>query len=315
MVAIETVAAGPACAWQSSIDEFAAELRRRALAQHSERAYLSDARQLAQWCIEREITPDTLDTKSLRRYVASLSQAGSAPTTVARKLASIRALLDSERRCGRREENPADLISAPKRPKPLPDHVGSNDIARLLDSIPASTPLQLRDRALFELAYASGLRAEELVNLNLGDVDFDSERVRVFGKGSKVRVVPVGEVALSVLDSYLAKGRSALVVRSVPEVDDGPLFLSKTGRRLSTSDVRRRLHAWATAAQAQVPKLTGLHPHALRHSFATHLLEGGADLRVIQELLGHSTISTTQVYTRIDSARLRAAYSQAHPRA
>jgi integrase/recombinase XerC/integrase/recombinase XerD len=180
----------------------------------------------------------------------------------------------------------------------------------LLDRIPATTPLELRDRALFELAYASGLRAEELVSLELGSIDFDAETVRVEGKGGKTRIVPAGEYALRAIERYLARGRPAL------EVDGGSsLFLSKSGRRLGTSDVRRRLRTWARAAVAHAPALADAHPHALRHSFATHLLEGGADLRAIQELLGHATISTTQVYTRVESARLRSAYANAHPRA
>jgi site-specific recombinase XerD len=134
--------------------------------------------------------------------------------------------------------------------------------------------------------------------------------VRVHGKGDKTRLVPAGEHALRAIERYLAKGRPALVA-----ADEAALFLSKSGRRLSTSDVRRRLRAWARHAAARAPALADAHPHALRHSFATHLLEGGADLRAIQELLGHATISTTQVYTRVESARLRSAYAQAHPRA
>ena len=183
-------------------------------------------------------------------------------------------------------------------------------MAALLDRIPATDPLALRDRAAFELAYASGLRAEELTTLSLDSVDFDSECVRVEGKGGKTRLVPVGEPALRALERYLQRGRPALV-----GADEPALFLSKSGRRLNTSDVRRRLRTWARRAATAAPAIVDAHPHALRHSFATHLLEGGADLRSIQELLGHATISTTQVYTRVESARLRSAYARAHPRA
>ncbi|HET6864605.1 MAG TPA: tyrosine-type recombinase/integrase, partial [Solirubrobacteraceae bacterium] len=184
-------------------------------------------------------------------------------------------------------------------------------VSALLDSIPGATPLELRDRALFELAYACGLRAEELVSLDLESLDFDAESVRVEGKGGKTRLVPLGEHARQALERYLARARPLLERTG----GDPALFLSKSGRRLSTSDVRRRLSGWATRAVARSPGLSRAHPHALRHSFATHLLDGGADLRAIQELLGHATISTTQVYTRVESARLRSTYSRAHPRA
>jgi integrase/recombinase XerC/integrase/recombinase XerD len=186
------------------------------------------------------------------------------------------------------------------------------EVAALLDSIPAATPLELRDRAVFELAYACGLRAEELVSLDRESLDFDAETVRVEGKGGKTRLVPVGEHARVALERYLARARPLLAAEGH---GDPALFLSKSGRRLSTSDVRRRLTGWARRAVARSPALAEAHPHALRHSFATHLLDGGADLRAIQELLGHATISTTQVYTRVESARLRSTYSRAHPRA
>ena len=197
--------------------------------------------------------------------------------------------------------------AAPRKAQKLPQVLKPAEVAALLDRIPADTALALRDRALFELAYASGLRAEELVTLDVESVDFDGELVRVEGKGSKTRFVPAGEHALRSIAAYLERGRPALQGAD----PDPALFLSKSGRRLSTSDIRRRLRVWARHASAQ----TGVHPHALRHSFATHLLEGGADLRAIQEMLGHASISTTQVYTRVESARLRAAYAKSHPRA
>jgi integrase/recombinase XerC/integrase/recombinase XerD len=240
---------------------------------------------------------------------------------VARKLASLRALFRVQVELGARTENPADLLSSPKRPQNLPHVLKPSEVAALLDRIPATTPLETRDRALFELAYASGLRAEELVSLDVESVDFDSESVRVEGKGGKTRIVPAGEYALAALEAYLSRARPAL------ELDRGererkPLFLSRSGRRLGTSDVRRRLRTWARQAAAQASAYPGsaaalsqAHPHALRHSFATHLLEGGADVRAIQELLGHASVSTTQVYTRVESRRLRSAYARAHPRA
>jgi len=210
--------------------------------------------------------------------------------------------------------------------------LSAREAQRLLDRIPAGGPLELRDRALFELAYACGLRAEELVSLRTADVDHDGEQLRVEGKGRKTRFVPVGEPAMAAVRLYLERARPELAPapgRSAGAGAVGPthpprgtarpggparqdaLFLSKSGRPLGTSDVRRRLRTWA--ARAGLP--AGYSPHALRHSFATHLLDGGADLRTIQELLGHASVSSTQIYTRVESARLRIAYARSHPRA
>ncbi len=302
-------------AWQRVLSALEDDLRRRAVANNTAHAYRLDGLQLARWATAAGIEPGEVQVRSLRRYLASLSEQGQAPTTVARKLAAIRALFRVQVSLGEREENPADLLSAPKRPQRLPHVLKQKEVATLLDRIPATTPLEQRDRALFELAYAAGLRAEELVSLDVGSVDFDAECVRVEGKGGKTRLVPVGEHALAQLARYLERARPALRSEHIDDRSQTALFISKSGRRLGTSDVRRRLRAWARAAAGHAPGLAGTHPHALRHSFATHLLEGGADLRSIQELLGHSTISTTQVYTRVESARLRSAYSRAHPRA
>jgi site-specific recombinase XerD len=303
-------------AWELALDELRADLRRRAVSENTVVAYMNDSRQLARWASANDLEPRAVDLKTLRRYVAALSARGQAPSTVARKLAAVRALFRVQTQLGRMQQNPADLVTAPKRPKTLPRVLKLEEVELLLDRIPAMTPLEQRDRALLELAYSSGLRAEELVRLEVGAVDFDAETVRVEGKGGKTRLVPVGEHALAAIAGYLERSRPALrTERAAASADHEPLFLSKTGRRLSTSDVRRRLRTWTRLAKAQAPALAQAHPHTLRHSFATHLLEGGADLRSIQELLGHATISTTQVYTRVESVRLRAAYARAHPRA
>ncbi len=296
--------------WQAALDAFDADLRRRAVAGKTQRAYAIDTHQFARWAVERGLAPEAIDVRGLRRYVASLTEAGQAPTTVARKLAALRGLFRHQVSVGARSENPAELLSSPKRSQRLPRVLKAAEVAALLDRIPQTGPLQVRDRALFELAYACGLRAEELVTLDVSSVDFDAETVRVEGKGDKTRLVPAGEHALAALERYLARARPALTVD-----DAQALFLSKSGRRLGTSDVRRRLRTWARLAARSAPALGDAHPHALRHSFATHLLEGGADLRAIQELLGHASISTTQVYTRVESARLRQAYVSSHPRA
>jgi site-specific recombinase XerD len=293
--------------WRVALRTFDADLRRRAAAERTRKAYGTDAAELAAWATAHGLAPAEVGYPVLRRWAAHLSQKGAAPSTLARKLASVRALFRTLVEHGVLDANPADLLPAPKQPRNLPRTLKPAEVARLLERIPAATPLEQRDRALFELAYACGLRAEEIVDLDLGSIEFDAEQIRIEGKGGKTRFVPVGEPALRAVAAYLERGRPAL------EAGDGDpaLFLSKSGRRLCTSDVRRRLRAWARHASAQA----GVHPHALRHSFATHLLEGGADLRAIQALLGHASISTTQVYTRVESARLRAAYARSHPRA
>jgi integrase/recombinase XerC/integrase/recombinase XerD len=323
---IAAVNAEISAAWQTALEALADDLKRRAVSANTAHAYGLDAGQLARWATARETDPATIDVRTLRRYMASLSEQGKAPTTIARKLAAARALFRVLVSLGMREDNPAELLGAPKRPQRLPHVLRADEVAALLDRIPATTPLEVRDRAVFELAYASGLRAEELVSLNVDAVEFDAEAVRIEGKGGKTRIVPVGEQALAAIARYLERARPALsgelrgrpgmtAGAGVPTIGPQPLFLSKSGRRLSTSDIRRRLRTWARAVEGAVPALADAHPHALRHSFATHLLDGGADLRSIQELLGHATISTTQVYTRVESARLRSAYARAHPRA
>lgn len=294
-------------AWTEALRLFENDLVRRGAAVRTRRAYGFDCTQFALWCTQSGFEPTDVTTKVLRRYAAALGERDVVPATVARKLAALRALYRTLREHGVMPANPADLVPAPKKPSKLPRVLKADEVAALLDRIPQTTPLDVRDRALFELAYACGLRAEELVNLEVHSMDFDAEEVRVEGKGGKTRIVPVGEAAVRALTRYVERARPALQTdRTEPA-----LFLSKSGRRLSTSDVRRRLRVWSRRAALQ----GGAHPHALRHSFATHLLDGGADLRAIQEMLGHSSISTTQIYTRVESARLKSAYAAAHPRA
>jgi site-specific recombinase XerD len=297
----------PSAAWAEALRLFDADLRRRGMAEKTRRAYGVDLGQFALWCTAQSIEPVQVTPRTLRRYAALLSDRRNVAATVARKLASLRAFYRVLREHGLLAQNPADLMPAPKRPSSLPKVLRPDEMAALLERIPASTPLEVRDRAIFEVAYACGLRAEEIVDLDVPSVDFDGEELRVEGKGAKTRIVPVGEPALRALARYLERARPALAM----EPRETALFLSKSGRRLSTSDVRRRLRVWARHAAVQ----GGVSPHALRHSFATHLLEGGADLRAIQELLGHASISTTQIYTRVESARLRAVYARSHPRA
>jgi len=286
--------------------ELDAGLRTRGMAERTRRAYGVDVAQLATWASGQGLDPELLDYRAIRRYAGVLSERGRSKSSVARKLAAIRAFYRVLVERGRIEASPADLVSSPKRDDYLPSVLKPGETADLLGSMPASTPLQLRDRAMFELCYAAGLRAEEVVMLDVSSLDADAEELRVEGKGGRTRVLPAGELAWRALESYLERGRPALAVDADPA-----LFISKSGRRLSTSDVRRRLQGAVRHAAVRA----GVTPHTLRHSFATHLLEGGADLRVIQELLGHASISTTQTYTRVESSRLKSAYARAHPRA
>jgi site-specific recombinase XerD len=293
--------------WCGALELLDQDLRLRDAAAGTRALYRNDVEELGRWAVRYALAPEEIDYPWLRRYAAQLAERGLAPRTLSRKLAGLRACFRVLVEHGLMEANPAELLASPKLPQRLPRALKPADVSMLLDRIPTSTPLEQRDRALFELAYACGLRAEEIVDLDVGSVDFDGEQVRVEGKGGKTRFVPVGEHALRAVARYLERSRGTLDAGTGVQA----LFLSKTGRRLSTSDVRRRLRTWARHAASQ----GAVHPHALRHSFATHLLEGGADLRAIQALLGHASISTTQVYTRVESARLRAAYERSHPRA
>jgi site-specific recombinase XerD len=294
-------------AWERALAGYTRELNTRGASAATLRAYGRDLLELAAWATERGREPGELAYRDLRTYAAVLSERRLARNSVARKLASLRGLHAHLVLTGVASDNPADLLPAQKRHQRLPRVLAREEVAALLDRIPARTPLEVRDRALFELAYSSGLRADEIVTLDLGDPDFDSETIRTTGKGSKTRVVPIGEPAQRALRRYLESARNALG----PPREEPALFVSRRGRRLSSSDVRRRLEKWVREAAVA----GRVSPHTLRHSFATHLLEGGADLRSIQELLGHSSVSTTQIYTRVEPSRLRQEYAKSHPRA
>lgn len=297
----------PSSAWVRALARFDRDLEARGASVNTRRAYGVDLDQFAAWATGRGLEPDSIAYRELRGYAAALSDRGLARASMARKLAAVRSLYAHLVSIGEVAQNPAELLPNPKRDSRLPRVMGRDEVGTLLDRIPAGTPLELRDRAMFELAYSCGLRCSEIVGLDIGATDFEAEVVRVTGKGSKTRLVPIGEPAQRALDRYLTAARPSLRARE----GDEALFLSRRGRRLSPSDVRRRLDRWVR----EVALVGGVSPHTLRHSFATHLLEGGADLRSIQELLGHATVSTTQVYTRVEPSRLRREYSRAHPRA
>jgi site-specific recombinase XerD len=272
----------------NAIDRFLAS---PALAESTRRAYAADLRGLEDWLAQRGTDVEEIDVRVLVEYASELGRArnGLAPATIARKLAAVRSFL----RFTLGATRVPDASLGPRRPQRLPEAPKRAEIETILDSLDREGPLGLRNRALVELVYSAGLRSAEAVGLDLGDVDFEQEHVRVRGKGGKERVVPLGEEASHVVALYLRDARPELVRGA-----NDALFLSVRGRRLDTSTLRRLLP----------------HPHRLRHSFATHLLEGGADLRTIQELLGHSSLSTTQVYSHVDAKRLRKVYDFSHPR-
>jgi len=267
-------------------------LQSPALSAATRRAYRVDVEEFCRWLSRRGTKLDDVDIRVLADYATELGRARPrklAPTTIARKLAAVRSLL----RHALGAERVPDASFAPRRPRRLPDAPRPGEVDGELDAVEREGPLGLRDRALVELVYSAGLRSQEAVDLDLADVDFDQELVHVRGKGGKERVVPLGEEASHLLARYLRDARPQLARGA-----ENALFLSVRGKRLDTSTLRRLLP----------------HPHRLRHAFATHLLEGGADLRTIQELLGHSSLSTTQVYSHVDARRLRKVYDRSHPR-
>jgi site-specific recombinase XerD len=293
--------------WSKALSLFDRDLVARSAAEATRKAYSNDVGQLAVWADSMDLEPASMGHRDVRRFAAVLSERGISKAGVARKLAAIRAFFGALLRADEVSANPADLVATPKQDRKLPRVLSREEMQTLLDRIPIRTPLEMRDRAMLELAYSCGLRAEEVVNLNTDSPDFDGERLRIEGKGGKTRLVPMGEPAQAALTGYLERGRHALVGGS----EEQALLVSKSGRRLHPSDVRRRLERWVREAA-----IAGrVSPHALRHSFATHLLEGGADLRSIQELLGHASLSTTQVYTQVEPSWLQSQYARSHPRA
>ncbi len=252
--------------------------------------------------------PGELRTLDLRGYVAALTEAGYAQSTVARRLASMRSFLRFAQREGLIDHNPAKPLRNPRKSRKLPHFLSTDELGRLLGAPPRDTPAGLRDRAILETMYSAGLRVSETVGANFCDIDFDGGLVRVRGKGRRERLAPLGSFALKAVAAYFA------VRKLSPRETQGaeaPVFLNRFGRRITTRSVGRMLEKYL--------KQTGLDlrtsPHTLRHSFATHLLDAGADIRSVQELLGHKSLVTTQIYTHVSTAGLLEAYEKAHPRA
>jgi integrase/recombinase XerC len=318
---------------KAHLKEFLAYLRlNRNASAHTVRAYDSDISQYLIFlgklrdCWVSELTPNDLQAETVRAHIAELGRAGEARSSVARKISALRTFVRYLRREGYIEHDPTALTVSPKRVQTLPAHLTEHDMERLLEQPDVTQPLGRRDRAMLELFYASGLRLSELEGLNLDSIDLSGRMVRVMGKGRKERLVPFNHATDKALRAWL-KDREALRTKNEgrrtknqelrtknavrrARHDDEPLFVNFRGSRLTGRSVDRLLRKYVRQFTSQ----TGISPHALRHSFATHLLQRGADLRAIQEMLGHARISTTQRYTHVNAAQLIEVYRKAHPR-
>jgi integrase/recombinase XerD len=274
------------------------------LAPRTVEAYRRDLAHLAAW-LDR--SPADASADDLAAYVAQLRADGLAPTTIARRLAAVRSFFRHQVLLGTRTDNPAASVELPKRRRTLPRTLSPAEVERLLDAAAGTTPRSLRDRALAELLYGAGLRVSEAVSLDRQSIDLENRLVRCVGKGNKERVVPIGREAVDALRRYMSRGRPFLERRNRQE-----LFLNANGGALTRAGVFLILRKLADKAGLEPERI---HPHLLRHSFATHLLEGGADLRAVQEMLGHADLATTELYTHVSDRRRRELYFQAHPHA
>jgi integrase/recombinase XerC len=286
----------------------------RGLSPHTVRAYESDLSQfiahaaLAAGVKRSELEPAQLDREAVRGFLAEIHKQGQSRATAARKLAAVRTLLKYLRREDLIASDPGALVSTPKREVRMPAHLSEDEMTHLMAAADDSTPLGRRDRAILELFYASGLRLSELTGLDLGDVNLPGKMVRVLGKGGKPRIVPFNNATAGAIRAYLQDRATLIQGRDGRE---NPLFVNYRGGRLTVRSVDRLVRRYVASFSTRL----GISPHALRHSFATHLLRRGADLRVIQELLGHARLSTTQRYTHVNAMQLLAVYRKAHPRA
>jgi integrase/recombinase XerC len=288
----------------------------RGMSPHTLRNYASDLEQFRDHLLSVEARDDfpveQIDRLTIREWMASLDAAGAKKTTRARKLASLRTFFQFLIREGKLEANPAKLVATPRVERKLPSHLSIEDAVRLIETPDTNTDLGRRDRAILEFLYATGIRVSELVGINLSDIDFRERLVRVFGKRRKERIVPFHEHALQALLHYLEKTRPVFLLECPePERDLEAVFLHRRGGRITTRSVGRMLEKYIKQC-ADIHKIS---PHSLRHSFATHLLDSGADLRDIQELLGHARLSTTQIYTQVSMEKMIEVYDRAHPKA
>jgi site-specific recombinase XerD len=308
----ETPGAHPTVPPEAALEGFVTALAAAARSTHTIRSYEASVTRLLAH-LERAGADWRAPTRrQLRSWLASISAGGVSQATMASRLAGARAFYRHAQRMGWVDGDPFVAITTPKRPRRLPRVLGADEVEALLDSVGGShvdAVLEQRDRAIVELAYAAGLRISELAGLDVGDADLRRAQVRVMGKRRRERECPLGGPAVDALGTWLAEGRPVLRERS-PHDDDGALFLNAAGTRLGVRGMRGRIDRLVRLAGLD----RGVSPHTLRHSFASHLLDGGADLRVVQELLGHASLATTQVYTHVTPARLRSTYQAAHPR-
>lgn len=300
--------------FRACVDDFTASLAGvQGYSPETVRAYAEHLGAFERWLAHERRDPFALTPRDFRRYLGSMRAAHYAPATVQAHLSSIRSLYKWLVAEGRADTDASSTVASPKLPKRLPRTVGHEDLARLLDAPDTSTPEGLRDQAMLELFYATGARISELSRLDLEAIDFTEGTVRLFGKGSKERIVPVYRRALDAVRAYARDGRPALLARQKGAPADartGALFISARGNRMNAGALRYRFEK--LCREAGLP--ADVTPHAMRHTFATNLLAGGADLRSVQELLGHSQLATTQIYTHLTPDRLKAALHQAHPR-
>ncbi len=297
---------------QRKIARFLQYLRvERGASPHTLKSYREDLETLVEYFREEDgqcPDPANLTSVELRGYLSALHESGYAKTSIARKLASLRSFYRHGQRESWIESNPAKALRNPRKARKLPHFLSTEEIGRLLAAPPNDVPMGLRDRAILETLYSAGLRVSELVGLNDGDLDFDQGIVRVRGKGRKERLAQLGSYALRALRRWLELRKLADQEQSEREV---PVFVNRFGTRLTTRSIGRMLEKHLK--QSGLDSRTS--PHTLRHSFATHLLDRGADIRSVQELLGHKSLETTQIYTHVSTSNLRAAYEKAHPRA
>jgi integrase/recombinase XerC len=282
---------------------------RRGVSAHTVTSYGSDLHQFRAFLETSAAAKrvEDVDVLGIRSFLAHLHREGAARASIARKLAAIRTFFRYLAREGRITKNPARLVSTPRLDRKLPQRLEESEVERLLEAPDATTPLGRRDRAMLELLYATGLRVSELVAIDLSSCEWNDRLVRVRGKGRKERIVPFGEPAEEALRSYLADRRKLVALGEGTDA----LFLNARGGRLTARSVRRLMERYLRIAALR----SGLSPHSLRHAFATHLLEHGCDLRAIQELLGHESLSTTQKYTNLSTQRLLEVYEKSHPKA